>query len=81
MPVRIVLNSKGINELLHSPGVQADLKARAQRVADTAGDGMEVTEAGDRNRARYVVITTTPEAMTNEAIDRSLTRAIDAARG
>lgn len=80
MAVRIVLNRQGVNALLHDAGVQADLRARAENVAQAAGDGMEVTEAGDQNRARYVVVTATAEAMRGEALDRRLTRAIDAAR-
>lgn len=81
MPIRLVLNSKGVNDLLHSPGVQADLKRRAEAVAEAAGEGNEVTEAGDKNRARYVVVTATAEAMLAEANERTLTQAIDAARG
>lgn len=84
--MKIKLNSAGIRQLLHEPGVQADLKARAERVAASAGanlnesDGMGITEAGDTKRARYVVITVTNEAKAAEARDRVLTQAIDAAR-
>lgn len=80
MAFKFILNRAGINELLHSPGVDADLAARAERVKEAAGVGMEVTEAGDGNRSRYVIVTATPEAMRGEALDRRLTRAIDAAR-
>ena len=81
MPVTIKLNSAGVRQLLHEPGVKADLNARALRVAARAGDGMEVQDADDENRARAVVITATAEAMRGEATDRRLTQAIDAARG
>jgi hypothetical protein len=79
MAIRIVLNRSGIKQILNSPGVKADLRARAQRIAAAAGDGNEVTEAST-TRARYVVVTATAEAMADEAHNRSLTRAIDAAR-
>ncbi len=78
--MRLVLNKQGVNDLLHSPGVVADLRERADRVAAAAGEGMEVTEASDDNRARFVVVTATAEAIIGEASDRRLTRAIDAAR-
>lgn len=82
MPIgKFVLNKKGVNELLHSPGIKADLKARAERVAAEAGPGMEVAVDDGKNRSRAAVITVTPEAMEGEATDRRLTRAIDAARG
>lgn len=71
-----------MRDLLRSDGVRADLIARARRVAAAAGPGMEVdTDDEGRNRARVTVWTATIEAMVAEARDRSLTRAIDAARG
>ena len=84
--MKIKLNSAGVRQLLHEPGVVADLKARADRVALAAGagldnpEGMAVIEAGDDKRARFIVLTQTAEAMSAEASDRRLTRAIDMAR-
>lgn len=86
MTIRIVLNSAGVRQLLQEPGVKADLKERADRVAAVASaemeqpEGMLVDEASDAIRARYVVITANAEAMRGEALDRRLTRAVDAAR-
>jgi hypothetical protein len=86
MLIGLKLNTQGINELLTGPEVNADLQARAERVQAAASahmqdpTGMTVVEAGDSKRARYIVITTNPEAMQGEMKDRRLTRAIDAAR-
>jgi len=80
MSVRIVLNRKGIGELLKSAEVEADLKRRADAVANAAGEGMEATSEVGSRRARASVRTATREAAMAEAEDRDLTRAIDAAR-
>ena len=78
--VRIVLNRKGMRQLLRSPEVLADLKRRAEAIAAAAGSGMEVSAMVGRNRARASVITATSEARNAEATSRALTRAIDAGR-
>lgn len=78
--VRIVLNRKGVGELLKSPEVEADLKRRGEAMANAAGEGFEAdSEVGSR-RARASVRTATREAAMAEAEDRTLTRSIDAAR-
>lgn len=77
---QVKLNSKAARELLRSTEVRRDLEARAKRIADAAGDGMEASSMIGRSRARASVITATPEAMVAEATDRELTRAIDAGR-
>jgi len=78
--VRIVLNRRGMRELLRSPEVLADLKRRAEQIAAAAGDGMEPSAMVGKNRARASVITATPSARRAEAVTRALTRAIDAGR-
>ena len=80
MAVKIVLNRKGIGALLKSPEVQADLNARADRIARAAGEGHTVESTVGPQRARAAVITTTFDAMRAEAENRNLTRAIDAGR-
>lgn len=75
------LNHAGVRELLCSDGVLADLRGRAERIAAAAGDGMEVDARVGANRARASVHTATWEARHAEALDRVLTRAIDAGRG
>lgn len=79
-PVRVVLNRKGVRELLRSQQVLADLEARAQRIANAAGEGMEAEAEIGRNRARASVHTATPEAVRAEAESRALTRSLDAGR-
>lgn len=80
MTVKVKLNSKGVRELLRSQEVLADLEERADRVAAAAGPGHRVEAEIGPNRARAAVITDTPEAMVAEATNRTLTRAVDAAR-
>lgn len=79
--VKIVLNRRGVRELLRSPEIQRDLERRAQRIAATAGPGHEVDADVGPNRARASVRTDTFEAMHDEATTRNLTRALDAGRG
>jgi hypothetical protein len=78
--VRIVLNRKGVRDILRSPGVLADLRRRAERIAAAAGPGHEVDSEVGRNRARESVRTDTIDAMVNEATSRTLSRALDAGR-
>ena len=84
--LRIVLNSKGIRDLLRSEKVQADLARRATNVAASAdsasgraGDHAVETQVGP-NRARAAVYTDTFNAMHREADQRTLTRSLDAGR-
>lgn len=79
--VRIEVNSAGIQALLKSDEVQAFLKAKADRIAAAAGEGMEATARIGRTRARASVVTATSAARKAEAVDRALTKAIDAGRG
>lgn len=79
---RIKLNHAGFHELLTSPEVQADLSARAARIAAAAGPGYEVTwDKPGKNRARASVQPTTPRAIRREARDHRLLGAMDAGRG
>lgn len=78
--VRIEMNRAAIGALLKSPEVQADLKARADRIAAAAGEGMVASVQVGKTRARASVITETVQAKRAEAKDRALTRALDAGR-
>lgn len=78
--VRVVLNRRGVKELLRSPEVLADLTRRADAVASAAGPGHVVDAEVSPNRARAAVITGDLDAMRAEATNRTLTRAIDAGR-
>jgi hypothetical protein len=77
---RIVLNRSAVRDLLRSQAIQADIGARARRIAAAAGDGFEVDEGVGRNRARASVRTVSHEGRYAEATQRALTRAIDAGR-
>lgn len=78
--VRIVLNRRGVRDLLRSRDVLRDLERRGNAIARAAGAGHRVESEIGPNRARVAVITDTTEAVISEATDRTLTRAFDAAR-
>ena len=77
---RIVLNRRGVRELLRSPEVLRDMRRRAEAIAQRAGDGMEASAMVGAGRARASVITATARAREAEATNRALTRALDAGR-
>ena len=76
--VKVKLNRRGVEALLKSSGVQADLLARARRIATAAGEGMVAEAQIGRTRARATVITTTTEAMLAEARERRLSSSVQA---
>jgi len=80
--VRIEITPGAITEILKSPEVQADLRARAERIAAAAGDSedYEVDSRVGATRARASVRTASYAAMKDEAKNRTLTRALDAGR-
>lgn len=78
--VKVKMISKGSAELLKSSEVQADLKRRADAVAQRAGAGFEAEVKVGRTRALASVTAATAEAAAAEATDRALTKALDAAR-
>lgn len=78
---KVVLSGEGFRQLLQSPEVLADLQARADRIAEAAGDGFVAEQARvGAVRGRVQVYSSTREAMMAEASDASLTQAIDAGR-
>lgn len=78
--LRIQVNPAGAGEVLRSAAVVADVQRRADAIAAAAGDGIEVVVTRNRDRAVVFVRTKTSAAMKAEAVDRSLTRAINAGR-
>jgi len=81
MAVKVVLNQKGIRHILRSQEVQKDMERRARAMAQAAGgDGFEVSSVKGRTRARASVITADEDAKMAEAVDRKLSRSIDAGR-
>lgn len=78
--VRVVLNRKGIRDLLRSDEIKAELERRAHAIAAAAGPGHTVDSQIGPHRARAAVVTDTVDAMLAESHHRNLTRAIDAGR-
>jgi hypothetical protein len=80
--VRIEITPGAITALLKGPEVQADLRARVERIAAAAGDSedYEVDTRVGATRARASVRTASYAAMRDEAKNRTLTRALDAGR-
>lgn len=76
--VRVELNLSTLRKILKSPEVEADLLARARRIAAAAGPGMEAESMIGRNRARASVVTVTPAAQRAEATTRRLSSAVQA---
>lgn len=71
--VRLKLKPKSTTLTL--PEVQKALNARASRIAASAGDGYEAREStGRTKRARAVVVTDTPEAMSDNSRNQTLSR-------
>lgn len=77
---RIELDKAGIGRLLKSDAVRADVQKRAERIATAAGDGVKATSWVGFDRAHGRAFTNSAEADRAEAMDRVLTRAIEAGR-
>lgn len=85
--ITVKLNHDGIREMLYSDGVAGAVKDAAERVARAAGEGYEVTEKQDRygsklypGRVGYGVKTATYEAMLDEAVNGTLSKAVQSCR-
>lgn len=74
------LNLAGFRELRRNPEVVADLARRAGQVAAAAGPGFEARQAPGVNRARFVVVPTTPEAYKANTTSYAVLRALPAGR-
>lgn len=91
MATRTKLNSKGVGDLLRSPGVRADLTARAEHVLSAAESSAPVGETGNYKAGLHIVQDTTDRAVVRVASDvdyafiveantGNLARALDAGR-
>ncbi len=82
--LRLEFSSEGFQAILESQAVADDIERRTQAVADAAGDGMVATmmkaNFGGSPRPMGVVATDTAEAMRAEAVDKALSKALDAGR-
>ena len=82
--VKIKWNNEGFRQLRQSPGVKADLMARARRVAAAAGGegmGYMVTDLVLENPRGAVSVLCTGEAVYLNRKYGSLIRALDAGKG
>lgn len=77
---KIEWNLPGFTQILRSQAVFDDLAARAQRIADAAGDGFEPHTSVYPTRAASIVVAATYAARRAESVDKVLTKAIDAGR-
>lgn len=80
MSKKIKLNNKGFRALRTDPGVKRDLMKRAQRIADSAGDGFEAHESPSKNRARATVGTRSYKARRRQSKENVLQRSLNAGR-
>lgn len=55
---RVQLNMRGVNAVLKSPGVQAEVDRVGRRMADAGGEGIEYKSAPHRFTSRGYVQTT-----------------------
>lgn len=77
----VKLNSRELDKLLKSKGVQDELARRTGRAARAAGPGYESTVEVGRTRALGRVTAETPEAARDNARNHTLMRVRDQLRG
>lgn len=81
--VRVEMNRSGAAALLKGEEIQSLLREKADRIAAAAGGvpDFEVTVRVGATRARAIIRTATLDGMRAEAQNRTLSSALDAARG
>jgi len=79
--VRVQLKLKGLNALMTSAPVQAEVDRVGRRIARSAGDGFAYSEAKPHKwTARGFVQTNSPEGARRQAEDAVLERAMSGAK-
>lgn len=78
--VTVKLKLKGINALMTSPGVTAEVARRVKRGASAAGSGFEGVVVPHKWTARGYVRTRDDAGKRDQANNQSLMRALDAMR-
>ncbi|MCG7284964.1 hypothetical protein MHY85_03125 [Cellulomonas sp. ACRRI] len=82
--IRVKWRNGAFADLRTEPAVMDELDAYAEHIAAAAGDGFEARmaeETGGRVRGRAAVLTTTTEAMRDNAKNHTLLRALGQAKG
>lgn len=79
--VKIKINHGAVRQLLTGGDIETIMIGLGRKIAAAAGEGVEVSSWVGRNRVRVTVRTATPEAMLDEAKNRTLTRAVGSGRG
>jgi len=74
MATRIKHHAKGYRELLTHPAVVADLRRRAERVAEAAGKDFDAQQSAPHTRARAAVVAPMGDP------ENRMIRALDAGR-
>jgi hypothetical protein len=77
---KVKLNLRGINALMRSAPVQAEVARRLQRGAAAAGEGFEAVVKPHQYTARGFVQTADAEGRRREADEKVLIQALDAMR-
>lgn len=81
MAMRVVFNRAAFRAIRTSPRVVSDMARRAQRAAQSAGEGyVAATTSAPRNRARAAILAVSPEAKADNARNNTLIRSLDAAK-
>lgn len=80
MTVRVTLKLRGINAVMTSPGVTAEVISRAKKIQQAAGENFKVNVSPHKYTARAFVVSANAEGAVEEARDKRLTRSIDAGR-
>lgn len=78
---KVKIKLKGINELMRSEPVQAEVDRVGRRIAAAAGDGVAYYPRAHKWTARGYVQTVTAAARRREAEDKILLGALSAGRG
>lgn len=73
---KIVLNRKGVRELLKSQPMADACREQAEQVKARAGEGYEVQQQDYPERARYIITAETDEAKRDNLKNNTLLKAL-----
>ena len=73
---RIVLNTKGVREMLKSDSMRTMLNERAEAIKDRCGEGYEVDSFVGKTRVNAALRTKTKEAVKDNSENNTLLKAV-----